>query len=201
MLLFCMLPLHTFYLMYPLSFPPTLPLPLTHTNSHCMFFCVILIPRTFMELSEWRILAFSSSSWYMCSEKKFYCEFQKTDTPNVVNVSNKSDPVSNKMKKASNMTVHFLLGQMYTCRVTKSTRKFSWNIGVRTLLLIKDRSCAVAQEKEEKRMRRDILFSSSQITVQKSHYPPANHHAIHLKNVLFPGRNHLLTTGADGPRL
>ena len=31
-------------------------------------------------------------------------------------------------------------------------------------------------------------------TGQKSHYPPAIHHAIHLYNVLFPGHNHLLTT-------
>ena len=30
----------------------------------------------------------------------------------------------------------------------------------------------------------------------------ANHHAIHpSKNVLFPGHNHLLTTGADEPIL
>ena len=29
------------------------------------------------------------------------------------------------------------------------------------------------------------------------HYPPGNHHASRSKNVLFPGHNHLLTTGAD----
>ena len=39
----------------------------------------------------------------------------------------------------------------------------------------------------------------STITGQKGHYPPGNHHASHLQKVLFPGHNHLLTTGADGP--
>ena len=34
-------------------------------------------------------------------------------------------------------------------------------------------------------------------TVQKSHYQPGNHHASLSKNVLFPGHNHLLTTGTD----
>ena len=38
-------------------------------------------------------------------------------------------------------------------------------------------------------------------TVQKSHYPPGNHHASHLKNVIFPGHNQLLTTGTDDPSL
>ena len=35
------------------------------------------------------------------------------------------------------------------------------------------------------------------VTTQKKHYPPANHRCTMLstsKNVLFPGRNHLLTT-------
>ena len=32
----------------------------------------------------------------------------------------------------------------------------------------------------------------------KKYYPPGNHHAIATsKNVLFPGHNHLLTTGTD----
>ena len=35
----------------------------------------------------------------------------------------------------------------------------------------------------------------------KSHYPPRNHHASHLYNILFPGHNHLLTTSADDPSL
>ena len=34
-----------------------------------------------------------------------------------------------------------------------------------------------------------------------SSYPPSNHHAIHLYNVLFPGHNHLLTTSVDDPSL
>ena len=40
-----------------------------------------------------------------------------------------------------------------------------------------------------------------QHTAQTSNYPPANHHAIHLKNVLFPGHNHLLTTDAGDQTL
>ena len=43
-------------------------------------------------------------------------------------------------------------------------------------------------------IRRAILYN---LTVQKSHHPPGNHHA--PKNVLFPGHNHLLTTGTDDP--
>ena len=31
----------------------------------------------------------------------------------------------------------------------------------------------------------------------KSQYPPGNHLASHLLKVLFPGHNHLLTTGTD----
>ena len=38
-------------------------------------------------------------------------------------------------------------------------------------------------------------------TGQKSHYPPANHHASHIKKVLFLDHNHLLTTGADDTSL
>ena len=34
-------------------------------------------------------------------------------------------------------------------------------------------------------------------TVQKSHYLPGNHMLATSKNVLFPGHNHLLTTGTD----
>ena len=36
-------------------------------------------------------------------------------------------------------------------------------------------------------------------TRQKSHYPSGNHNVIisTSKNVLFPGHNHLLTTGTD----
>ena len=33
------------------------------------------------------------------------------------------------------------------------------------------------------------------MTERKKNYPPANHHASHLENVLFKGHNHLLTTG------
>ena len=44
-------------------------------------------------------------------------------------------------------------------------------------------------------------FSHDYIHRKKSHYPPANHHASHLKNVLSPGPNHLLTTVADDPTL
>ena len=42
-----------------------------------------------------------------------------------------------------------------------------------------------------------------QHTLQKSHCPPGNHHAMLAtsKNVLFPGHNHLLTTGTDHPSL
>ena len=41
----------------------------------------------------------------------------------------------------------------------------------------------------------DYNFPQHCITVQKSHYPPAKHHAIYLW--ICPGHNHLLTTGAD----
>ena len=44
-------------------------------------------------------------------------------------------------------------------------------------------------------------FVLTAFTVQKSHYPPVIHHAIHLQNVLFPGHNHLLTTSADDSSL
>ena len=39
------------------------------------------------------------------------------------------------------------------------------------------------------------------IGAQKPHYPLGNYHASHLLYVLFPGHNHLLTTGADDPSL
>ena len=32
---------------------------------------------------------------------------------------------------------------------------------------------------------------------KKTNYPPANHPAVHLQKVLFPGHNHLLTAGAN----
>ena len=35
------------------------------------------------------------------------------------------------------------------------------------------------------------------ITGQQNHYPPGNH----FYKVLFPGHNHLLTTGTDDPSL
>ena len=36
---------------------------------------------------------------------------------------------------------------------------------------------------------------------KKSHYPPGNHHASHLYNVLLPSPNHLLIAGADDSSL
>ena len=39
------------------------------------------------------------------------------------------------------------------------------------------------------------------VLCKKSHYPPGNHYASPSKNVLFPGHNHLLTTGADDSSL
>ena len=35
----------------------------------------------------------------------------------------------------------------------------------------------------------------------QSHYPPANQIVATSKYVLFPGQNHLLTTGTDDPTL
>ena len=45
----------------------------------------------------------------------------------------------------------------------------------------------------------DILHEASTETAQKIHYPPANHHVIHLYK--YPGPNHQLSTGADDPTL
>ena len=41
------------------------------------------------------------------------------------------------------------------------------------------------------------MYIFVEVTGQESHYPPANHHAIHLEKCPVPGHNHLLTTGAD----
>ena len=38
-------------------------------------------------------------------------------------------------------------------------------------------------------------------TAQKSYNPPVNTMLAASKNVLFPGHNHLLTTGTDDPSL
>ena len=45
------------------------------------------------------------------------------------------------------------------------------------------------------------LSFSSVYNYWAAHYPPGNHHASHFKNILFPGHNHLLTTGTDDPSL
>ena len=46
-----------------------------------------------------------------------------------------------------------------------------------------------------------MFLDSALYTGSKSHYRPGNHHAIHLSKCPFPGHNHLLTTGTDGPSL
>ena len=42
-----------------------------------------------------------------------------------------------------------------------------------------------------------MTHSYRHVTLPKSHCPPGTRHARHSKNVLFPGHNHLLTTGTD----